>query len=213
MLCLKFLQNSDGPLAPRLFKALTRWLVGSVLLCTAGQAAADSAQLRQLLAALDESLHTVRVEYAVNTVIDHRVALGAIRKLHGEWSLEDSERVSGELSSYTWQIVDGFTSKEVMEELLAAVSNMEGAQRLFACDGRACGHSSQWANRVFGQRVLYGRQDLQRYRVYSLQEGDGYRLVVYASARSTDRQYLRVDLIGVKPSAQRALDLTLHLQQ
>ncbi|GAB5449714.1 MAG: hypothetical protein Hals2KO_00420 [Halioglobus sp.] len=193
-------------------KLLTGWFVVSVLLCAAPKAAADSAQLRQQLAALDESLHTVRVEYAVNTVTDHKVALGAIRKLHGEWILEDSERLSGELSSFTWQIVDGFTSKEVMEELLETVSNMAGAQQLFACDGRACGHSSQWANRVFGQRVLYGRQDLQRYRVYSLPEGAGYRLVVYASARSTDRQYLRVDLIAVQPSAQGTLDLTLHLQ-
>jgi hypothetical protein len=54
----------------------------------------------------------------------------------------------------------------------------------------------QWANRVFRQRVLYGREDLQRYRVYALEEaGAQYRLVVYSAARTADRQYLHVDLL------------------
>ena len=39
----------------------------------------------------------------------------------------------------------------------------EGVTLLYSCAGRACGHAAQWANRVFRQRLLYGRQDLQQY--------------------------------------------------
>jgi len=68
---------------------------------------------------------------------------------------------------------------------------------LFSCDGRACGQGVQWANRVFHQRELYGREDLQRYRVYSLEGDSSYRLVVYGAERTLDRQYLHVDLLRI----------------
>ena len=83
-----------------------------------------------------------------------------------------------------------------MEELLGSAAIEEGASELFTCNGRACGHGSQWANRIFGQRVLYGREDMQRYRVYALEREVSYRMVVYSSSRTADRQYLHVELLA-----------------
>jgi len=100
------------------------------------------------------------------------------------------------LVRYTWQITDGFSSSEVLAEIEAAV---KGGQLLFSCEGRSCGQGVQWANRVFGERVLYGRDDLQRYRVYAPTEGDDYRLVLFSSARTADRQYLHAELLEIKP--------------
>jgi hypothetical protein len=118
--------------------------------------------------------------------------------VRGQWRFKHSERLSGTLLSHTWQIIDGMTSAQVMEDLLHAVATGEGANLLFACRGRACGQGVQWANRVFREQVLYGREDLQRYRVYALQEGEHtYRLIAYSSARTADRQYLHVDLLRV----------------
>ena len=148
--------------------------------------------LAALLQALDNYPHASRLETSVTSVIDHEVGLGALQKISGAWRFKDSERLSGELTRYTWQIIDGFTSIEVMEELLARVEDA-GAEQVFSCDGRACGHGSQWANRVFRQRVLYGRDGLQRYRVYGL--GENTRLLIYASARTSDRQYLHAELL------------------
>ena len=84
----------------------------------------------------------------------------------------------------------------MLAELEAAV---KGGQLLFSCEGRSCGQGVQWANRVFGERVLYGRDDLQRYRVYAPAEGDEYRLVLFSSARTADRQYLHAELLEIKP--------------
>jgi hypothetical protein len=70
---------------------------------------------------------------------------------------------------------------------------------LFSCDGRACGRAVQWANRVFGQRVLFGREDLQRYAVFALPGENAGRLLVYSAERTADRQYLHVEWLQIAP--------------
>jgi hypothetical protein len=120
------------------------------------------------------------------------------------WQFKASERQSGVLTRYTWQIVDGFTSREVLEELAGRVEAREGVQLLFQCEGRACGHGSQWANRVFGQRILYGREDLQQYRIYTMTAAADYRLVMFSAARTADRQYLHVELLKLGSEDQGA---------
>ena len=164
-----------------------------LLICTTVLADGPEALLQQL----NDYPHAKQVATSDAEVIDHEIGLGSIKKVRGVWRFKDSERYTGTLWRYTWQIVDGFTSQEVMEELLATLAAREGTTLLFACDGRACGQGVQWANRVFHQRVLYGREDLQRYRVYSLQGAAEYRLAVYSAARTADRQYLHVDLLRI----------------
>ena len=108
---------------------------------------------RQLLTTLDEFPHAQQVAFSEDTVIDHEVGLGAMKKVRGVWQFKKSERLSGLLTSYTWQIVDGFSSQEVMRELADRLQSRAGTTLLFQCQGRACGHGAQWANRVFGQRI------------------------------------------------------------
>jgi hypothetical protein len=159
-----------------------------------GEAPAADDPLR-LLQDLDEYPHAERVDFSDDQVIDHEVALGSINKFRGVWQFRDSERLSGRLVRYTWQIVDGFSSSEVMQELVDKVLQNDTAELLFACEGRACGKSAQWANRVFLQRILYGREDLQAYSVYRLGEAGRDRMVLYSAARTADRQYLHVELL------------------
>jgi Domain of unknown function (DUF4892) len=150
-----------------------------------------------LLEQLDAYPHARQIAFSKQEVLDHEIGLGAIQKVRGEWRFKHSERLSGTLVSYTWQIIDGFDSAQVMEELLDVMAKKEGASLLFACQGRACGQGVQWANRVFHERVLYGREDLQRYRVYAIQGEQTYRLVAYSAERTEDRQYLHVGLLQI----------------
>lgn len=170
-----------------------QWLV---LLAVAGPATADMPQ--EWLRQLNDYPHARLVDSSEGGVTDHEIGLGAIQKVRGSWRFKESERLSGELLRYTWQILDGFTSREVMEELVGAVEGQQGSELIFECVGRACGSAVQWANRVFRQRVLYGREGEQRYRVYALQQEHLYRLVIYSAARTADRQYLHVDLLRVQ---------------
>jgi Domain of unknown function (DUF4892) len=144
--------------------------------------------------------HAVSVAVNSSVVVDYEVGLGAMRKSGGAWKLKESERLSGTLTRYTWQIIDGFTSREVADELSEGLIE---PKLMFACEGRSCGPGVQWANRVFHQRILYGREELQRYRVYA---GDSYRLIIYDSARTADRQYLHVELLELAPTSQPAAE-------
>ena len=155
---------------------------------------AEDDSLRFILA-LDDYPHAERVSLNDEQVVDHEVGLGAVKKVRGVWQFRNSERLSGRLIRYTWQIVDGFSSAEVMRELLQRVQESGFAEQLFVCEGRACGKSAQWANRVFQQRILYGREDQQAYAAYSLGEEGNDRLMVYSAVRTADRQYLHVELL------------------
>jgi hypothetical protein len=146
---------------------------------------------------LDSYPHARQIAFSRREVLDHEIGLGAIQKMRGEWRFKRSERLSGTLASYTWQVVDGFSSAQVMEDLLENITADDRGTLLFACSGRACGKGVQWANRVFREQVLYGREDLQQYRVYDLPGEPSYRLTAYSSERTTDRQYLHVELLRI----------------
>lgn len=148
------------------------------------------------LAATDNSPHTERIAASSQDVVEHEIGLGAMRKVRGVWQFKDSARHDGVLTRVTWQVKDGFASVEVLEDLERDLLALEGASVVFACDGRACGHANQWANRVFGQRLLYGKSDEQRYRVIALDSAAGSaRVLLYSSARTADRQYLHADYL------------------
>ena len=168
-------------------------LVCLALVC--GSVRAETAA--QLLQQLNGFPHAQPVAFSEAQVRDYEVGLGAIRKVGGAWTFKSSKRFDGLLTSYTWQIVDGFTSLEVLDELEATIRERSRGELLFGCDGRACGPGVQWANRVFHQRVLYGQEELQRYRVYAVGDDPFDLLLVYSGARTADRQYLHAELLAV----------------
>ncbi len=152
----------------------------------------------ELLDRIDSYPHTEQVDRTEAQVIDHEVGLGALQKVRGIWRFKSSERLTGTLVRYTWQVIDGFSSEEVFEQLAESIEERSDANQLFDCYGLSCGHGSQWANRVFRQRILYGRNADQHYRIYSLGENAEYRLMLYAAVRTADRQYLHAELLSIK---------------
>ena len=168
-----------------------------LLVWVAAGTAAEVSVPMQLLQQLNEFPHAQQIEFKESEVLDYDVGLGAMQKISGAWKFKRSERFDGKLTGYTWQLTDGFTSLEVIDGLLAQVDELETQALMFGCDGRACGNGVQWANRVFHQPVLYGREDMQRYRVFSIGESPRYLLLIYAAARTADRQYLHTELLQV----------------
>ncbi len=168
---------------------MKRLLLASLVLLASAAAAQDA---EQLLQELDAYPHMQQVAASEREVRDYEVGLGAMSKVRGVWQFRDSERLSGQLQRYTWQVIDGFSANEVLEEIEA---ELDPDQVVFSCDGRACGKGAQWANRVFRERLLYGREDLQRYRVYGV--GEEWRLLLFSAARTADRQYLHAEWLQV----------------
>ena len=127
--------------SPGLIDVLFR--IGYIFAFFCFPALAASPPPEALLQKLNDYPHARQIAFSESEVLDHEVGLGAIQKVRGKWQFKQGERLSGTLLSYTWQIVDGFTSAEVMDELLGSVANEEGASELFTCDGRACGQGER----------------------------------------------------------------------
>ncbi|MEY3038841.1 MAG: hypothetical protein RL143_1408 [Pseudomonadota bacterium] len=122
---------------------------------------------------------------------DYRLALGAAVKINRTIRLGNEMRLSGELSRVTWEYPKSHEPSEalesVREQLLSA-----GAELLFECEGRDCGASNIWANDLFQNPALYGRDDFQRYVALQL-NGDFY--AIYANRRGNQRVYLHIDQV------------------
>ena len=170
----------------------------ALLVWVAGHAVAEVSVPMQLLLGLNEFPQAEQIKFTESEVRNYKVGLGAMQKVSGAWNFKHSERFDGLLTSYTWQLNQGFSSRELMNDLLARVDELETEALMFGCDGRACGSGAQWANRVFQQPVLYGKAEMQSYRVYSIGESPRYLLLIYAAARTSDRQYLHTELLQVE---------------
>lgn len=162
---------------------------------------AEALSPAEYFAELDTYTHLERIDsQSGRSVRDYLVPLGAIEKVRGVWAPRRSERISGTLDGYTWRVLDGYTADEMVAELDQRLALNEASRKDFSCEARACGSSVQWANRIFQQRLLYGTEVSQRYRVYTLElENESHRLLIYGSARSSDRQYLHVEAVRVAP--------------
>lgn len=189
-----------------------------LLLClllafTPGALASPAGEVIDYLERLAELPYAELTDRSSETVRAHLVGLGAMQKVRGVWAPRDGERLSGRLERFTWRVVDGVPSEVLLDEVQAELAEIASVTRLFSCDAHACGNSAEWANRMFQQRILYGTDRSQRYRVYALAgESDAAggpeasevagvagsdlgRLLFYSSARTADRQYLHVELL------------------
>lgn len=187
---------------PAIIRRTTQLLL-TALLAAAGFALAEEEPYdpAALLQQLENYPHARSIARKVASVRDHEIGLSTMQKSTGDWIFRNSERLDGELTRETWQIIDGFRVREVLRSLESALA-AAGAELLFTCDYRACGPGAEWASRVFNQRILFGSADEQRYRVYRVNSAAGeFRVVLYSGARTSDRQYLHVDVLRL-PAAE-----------
>jgi hypothetical protein len=113
-----------------------------------------------------------------------------MKKIRGVWRLESSEVVSGSRRRLTWQ-VEGEPVLDLFNSLAATIGESSTLQ--WQCDGRACGNGAEWANKVYQERLLYGRDEFMAYRAFQLPGGTW--LTLFSAARTADRQYLHIDII------------------
>jgi len=147
------------------------------------------------------------VGLAQNYRLVERVQIGApyyvlpvssMRKVNGIIGAEHTVQLSGELYSYTWQVVPGITSQQAHLQALQSLLT-DGAEVLFECQGRACGSSNQWANQVFHQARLYGLDAQQSYTAFKLKGAAGFDYyAVYTIERGNHKVYLHIDLVQGK---------------
>jgi len=154
--------------------------------------------------ALDSLSGSYQKHYSTDIVDDHWVILGAIERIKGAVQPEAEERLKGKLTRWLWQIPAGHNVDESFAFLKKQVP--ASTINLFECDGRSCGLSNDFANQVFIQSILYGRDSDQKYWV-GLDKGTRNTLwVIYGAQRSNKRVYLYVEKLVIKPDQVMMLD-------
>lgn len=132
----------------------------------------------------------------------HLVLFSPVREVNNEMRSETMARlpVSGEGRLYR---IDRDSSRAKAREHYLQLLQARGAQVLFDCTGIACGRSNVWANQIFGQRVLYGRDSTQDYLVAGTITSDGSRwlTLVYTVTRGNLREYVWVEHLEVESGA------------
>lgn len=117
----------------------------------------------------------------------HLVVLGSLEKVNRELEPEKSEIFYGRRYQETYYLPEARRTGQVFDHYRSQLESL--GEILFECDGRTCGSSSYWANKVFGEAILYGPEQFQKYAIASRSDGGGY-VAVYVGERATRKIYV-----------------------
>lgn len=160
--------------------------------------------LAQFTMAVEPILGSDQKEYKTEKVKDHWLILGAIKRISGSLQAEAEVRLQAKVTKWLWQLPEGHNSQEGFYSLKAQLA--KDSTTLFECIGRGCGLSNDYANQVFKQSILYGR-DSDQYYWAGLTEGRNPQVwVVYTSQRSAKRVYAYVEKIDLNKGEIDKLD-------
>ncbi len=140
------------------------------------------------------------IQYEAPRQVDHRLILGGLKKIDGSLQPEREERLMGTLTRVTYQVSEDYDLSAVLAHWQDQIFGPE-RDLLFQCQGRACGSSNFWANRVFGIPVLYGPDGQQQYEVTrDVRDEEHVFTVFYLIRRGNRRIYAHLEEFRV-PSA------------
>jgi len=124
----------------------------------------------------------------------HLVLFSPVREVNNEIRSAAMARLPVKGVGQLYEVQGGANREEARDHYLRELQ-ARGAQILFECTGRACGRSNVWANQIFGQSSLYGRDNNQDYLVAgSIDEnGQPWLTLVYTVTRANQRQFVWVE--------------------
>lgn len=127
------------------------------------------------------------------------LALSAIKRVSNQLRIERQTDMGGTRFNYLYRVLSSgdLTSATAFYEALFA----KHGKLVFSCTERNCGSSNDWANKVFGQRDLAGRDTNQRYLVGEIDDGihQGW-LSVYSVTNVRRQEYIYVSFIAAAPT-------------
>lgn len=132
----------------------------------------------------------------------HLVLFSPLREVGDEIRSDSLARLPVEGEGRLYELARD-ASRETARDHYQRVLNERNAQILFECSGVSCGRSNVWANQIFGQRTLLGRDNTQDYLVAGAVAEDGARwlTLVYTVTRGNLREYVWVEHLRVPTGA------------
>jgi len=135
------------------------------------------------------------VEQSSQDIPEYRFVTGKVSSIGALVRTEEEQIISGKLIKKTYEIPRVHTTREVMQYYQAQLQRLN-ANKLFYCEARNCGRSNDWANGIFGERILFGPDRFQYYLASTfVSDGRQYASVVYTIRRGNQRVYAHVEQI------------------
>jgi len=123
----------------------------------------------------------------------YQVLLSPVRVISGRLAPRRSRKLQGLVVRITYRFPHSLTLEEVFAQINGQIDALAGAGSGYQCMGIVCGRSNHWANIVFNDKILYGKDAWQYYRAVPI-DTRGW-LVLYVVRRGNNRVYARVDSV------------------
>tara|TARA_R110001592_G_scaffold137324_1_gene355215 strand:- start:293 stop:1141 length:849 start_codon:yes stop_codon:yes gene_type:complete len=118
----------------------------------------------------------------------HQIVLSAPKRINNQIVIEKNRRIDGELNVILLHLSPAFSPSESFRKVELFLA--ENGRLQFQCQQRACGVSSNWANDVFDEKRLTGRDSDQYYIAGNVQLPDAQYLVTIYFVTNALRQNL-----------------------
>lgn len=176
-------------------RGATLWLLVLGGLFTANFSLADSAA-EDLNRRLTYPFGIIQSKQAVSAP-DYRLVVSQVKWVNNALRIDKFVMVGVSGSATLQGISEGHSSKQVFEQLNDQLEGA-GAQVVFSCVARDCGESNIWANKIFNESRLYGKDREQFYSVYALKLGGApHAVVLYTIQRGNGRVYAYTELLAL----------------
>lgn len=143
-------------------------------------------------AELVESRATVDTEY--------RLIISGLKRREAVTSGKVERLLNANLKRELWQLSSNHDVQQVMNHYL---EQWAGGEVLYRCDGLSCGSSNFWANKIFNDSKLYGRDANQAYAVVIDAKEKNKIHVIYVMQRSKQTIYFNVDEVNTSDAVEK----------
>ncbi len=128
----------------------------------------------------------------------HRILLSAVREVNNEIRSASLVRLAVRGAGQRLQISPDSGRDEARDYYLKELA-ARNAVILFECTGRDCGRSNVWANQIFNEATLYGRDADQDYVAAAYRDVDDaiHVVLVYTVTRGNQREYVWTEQLSV----------------
>lgn len=123
----------------------------------------------------------------------YRLVLGMLKKINNNLEPEHEKYLLAKRSVRTFYVPDEQRAHVVMQHFRAQM--LQIGDLIFECDGRECGSSNFWANKVLKRSVLYGPEKFQHYIVARIDFEKPAYILVYTARRGNRKVYAHLEFL------------------
>lgn len=182
---MKLLSPSYCVSAADLLKKGMSWMLGLSILAASHVSAAD-------VPAMDGFPRAELLEQTDVKNAEYRLIISGLKRKRAATSGEVERLITGDINRQFWQISTNHDVEQVMEYFL---KQWQDEKILYRCKGLDCGSSNFWANDIFNNAKLYGRDKNQAYIVAMVPGSPNKLYVLYTVQRSKQKLYFNLDQV------------------